>query len=430
MSSPERGEPPRPRSGSDDHDSDSESGSSHIGSGAPDTPACPYQTSRYFGTECSRYWDCPTHMTEREGSDGVDGGDGRVGADGADGADGEDEEAWEDDPSGSAQSAEDALEASQSPDHRLGEAAQQSFSNMPESSDHPENNSSDASDPAGVEEPALAAARSPGANATSEPSGETESRSAPSQPDSTLDRDRAPMETGITLQEALDQTRGSLGALSIDGEGANDLAATQTQPTTPSDNDGNEPIAEGPAHSGQFTLPQRVPRPDLQAVTLPRWQPDAEATYCPICHTQFSIWVRKHHCRKCGRVVCSACSPHRITIPHQYIVRQPAERNAQRYSFFGVEGGIADFDSISGGERVRLCNPCVPDPNTTPPQTQNSPDALAYPGGRPRRRSQSGSNDNIDGLSSPYYSRQHVPAGALADSFGTIRKRKARTNTA
>ena len=30
---------------------------------------------------------------------------------------------------------------------------------------------------------------------------------------------------------------------------------------------------------------------------LPRWQPDAEATYCPICRTQFSFFVRKHHCR-------------------------------------------------------------------------------------------------------------------------------------
>lgn len=30
---------------------------------------------------------------------------------------------------------------------------------------------------------------------------------------------------------------------------------------------------------------------------LPRWQPDAEVTYCPICQTQFSIFVRKHHCR-------------------------------------------------------------------------------------------------------------------------------------
>ncbi|EHA25918.1 hypothetical protein ASPNIDRAFT_143971, partial [Aspergillus niger ATCC 1015] len=51
------------------------------------------------------------------------------------------------------------------------------------------------------------------------------------------------------------------------------------------------------------------------------WQPDAEVTKCPICGTTFSFWYRKHHCRKCGRVVCASCSPHRITIPRQFIVR-------------------------------------------------------------------------------------------------------------
>ena len=34
-----------------------------------------------------------------------------------------------------------------------------------------------------------------------------------------------------------------------------------------------------------------------RVLQLPRWQPDAEVTYCPICRTQFSIFVRKHHCR-------------------------------------------------------------------------------------------------------------------------------------
>ena len=79
--------------------------------------------------------------------------------------------------------------------------------------------------------------------------------------------------------------------------------------------------------------------------------------------------------RKCGRVVCNSCSPHRITIPYQYIVQPPgAPRvSAQRYSTVtSVDGGYTDFSSLGGGERVRLCNPCVPDPNTTPPQTQDS----------------------------------------------------------
>lgn len=63
--------------------------------------------------------------------------------------------------------------------------------------------------------------------------------------------------------------------------------------------------------------------PGRDAFALPRWQPDEEVTHCPICGDPFGYWVRRHHCRKCGRVVCNKCSPHRITIPYQYIVRPP-----------------------------------------------------------------------------------------------------------
>lgn len=108
---------------------------------------------------------------------------------------------------------------------------------------------------------------------------------------------------------------------------------------------------------------------------VPRWQPDAEVTMCPICRTQFSFFIRKHHCRKCGRVVCNSCSPHRITIPYQYIVQQPSEGASSGSGIrpsFGAQrdgGSLVRAGSLGGGERVRLCNPCVPDPNTAPPQS-------------------------------------------------------------
>lgn len=67
-------------------------------------------------------------------------------------------------------------------------------------------------------------------------------------------------------------------------------------------------------------------------------------------------------------MVCNACSPHRITIPYQYIVQPPGTpRPPQRYPSYL---GDSDSSIFGGGERVRLCNPCVPDPNIAPPQTQ------------------------------------------------------------
>ncbi len=48
------------------------------------------------------------------------------------------------------------------------------------------------------------------------------------------------------------------------------------------------------------------------------WVPDAEATTCMVCHkTQFTLVNRRHHCRKCGAVVCGGCSTKKFLLPSQ-----------------------------------------------------------------------------------------------------------------
>lgn len=37
------------------------------------------------------------------------------------------------------------------------------------------------------------------------------------------------------------------------------------------------------------------------------WMDDADVTTCMQCKTEFSIFVRKHHCRHCGRIFCYDC---------------------------------------------------------------------------------------------------------------------------
>lgn len=97
--------------------------------------------------------------------------------------------------------------------------------------------------------------------------------------------------------------------------------------------------------------------------------------------------------RKCGRVVCNSCSPHRIIIPHQYIVRPPGSDISKPPSLLldGLGAGYFDINGPSGGERVRLCNPCVPDPNTAPPQSPTSPAGASPRSAHQRSRNSIGS---------------------------------------
>ncbi|ESZ92378.1 hypothetical protein SBOR_7233 [Sclerotinia borealis F-4128] len=142
-----------------------------------------------------------------------------------------------------------------------------------------------------------------------------------------------------------------------------------------SDDDGTPTISRS---SSGVTQRQTRDREILHGeVIVPRWQPDSEVTRCPICNAWFGWLNRKHHCRKCGRVVCNSCSPHRITIPYQYIVQppdHPSPYNSIAYNRLHDPQGEGRTNTLEfgGGDRVRLCNPCVPDPNVAPPQTNQT----------------------------------------------------------
>eukprot|EP01119_Soliformovum_irregulare_P012715 TRINITY_DN331_c0_g1_i1.p1 TRINITY_DN331_c0_g1~~TRINITY_DN331_c0_g1_i1.p1 ORF type:complete len:307 (-),score=61.78 TRINITY_DN331_c0_g1_i1:41-961(-) len=45
------------------------------------------------------------------------------------------------------------------------------------------------------------------------------------------------------------------------------------------------------------------------------WHEDKEHHRCEICVIKFTILHRRHHCRGCGQVVCSRCSPFKMNLP-------------------------------------------------------------------------------------------------------------------
>ncbi|ELP94237.1 Rho/RAC guanine nucleotide exchange factor, putative [Entamoeba invadens IP1] len=50
--------------------------------------------------------------------------------------------------------------------------------------------------------------------------------------------------------------------------------------------------------------------------TAPIWVPDDNVLDCMNCHSKFTFINRRHHCRNCGRVLCSNCTKQKIIIPH------------------------------------------------------------------------------------------------------------------
>ncbi|KAG5513642.1 hypothetical protein PMAC_000680 [Pneumocystis sp. 'macacae'] len=69
------------------------------------------------------------------------------------------------------------------------------------------------------------------------------------------------------------------------------------------------------------------------------WQPDSDVLLCPFCRKAFSFFHRKHHCRKCGCVVCSSCS-------------------SNNWEFSGLFNGIKDVKKHNESKLVRVCDKC------------------------------------------------------------------------
>ncbi|XP_065610514.1 zinc finger FYVE domain-containing protein 26 isoform X4 [Cyrtonyx montezumae] len=81
--------------------------------------------------------------------------------------------------------------------------------------------------------------------------------------------------------------------------------------------------------SQEFVPPEKPP-PKQQ------WIPDDTETICMVCKTErFTMFNRRHHCRRCGRLVCSSCSTKKMAV--ETCRENPARVCDQCYSYYNRE---------------------------------------------------------------------------------------------
>ena len=76
------------------------------------------------------------------------------------------------------------------------------------------------------------------------------------------------------------------------------------------------------------------------------WIPSKNITKCYMCKEEFGLWLRKHHCRVCGRIFCAYCSNNWENIPSLVnVTTPPAKGNFSIMAFFT-------------GTKKRMCLEC------------------------------------------------------------------------
>lgn len=101
--------------------------------------------------------------------------------------------------------------------------------------------------------------------------------------------------------------------------------------------------------SSSFVMPAYVPSKE-------EWVRDDEVNECMVCSsTRFGLLNRRHHCRRCGRVVCAACSQKTTLIDN--VMRRTCDdcyRQIEAAQSFFSGGSLSYLNSATKSDHVRM----------------------------------------------------------------------------
>ncbi|RLV91589.1 E3 ubiquitin-protein ligase PIB1 [Spathaspora sp. JA1] len=133
----------------------------------------------------------------------------------------------------------------------------------------------------------------------------------------------------------------------------------------------------------------------------PIWQEDDDVSCCFLCSSAYHLFNRRHHCRKCGRVVCGACSQQTVKyFPNTIIVNSEDIRSVAESS-----------------DSYRTCDLCVDEIRMIRRALFN------HDNGR------TGGSSNASTVSSPRGESEPLQQEGELDDGGSLIKHTSRTTT-
>ena len=105
----------------------------------------------------------------------------------------------------------------------------------------------------------------------------------------------------------------------------------------------------------------------LNSIVAPKWVDDTTSTECSICNSQFGLLMhRRHHCRTCGQLMCSACTE-KVYQKKEYIIAPGntytgyLNPSSLQYILKRPETGstLSGWLPFQASETVKLCSNCA-----------------------------------------------------------------------
>ena len=100
---------------------------------------------------------------------------------------------------------------------------------------------------------------------------------------------------------------------------------------------------------------QQYSEPNIPLNKIYKWVDDDLVTCCQKCNKPFAFFLRRHHCRSCGRIFCYACSNYSIEIPADFALLQLNDAMTAKPK---TNLDQTDNATITNKTKSRVCHNC------------------------------------------------------------------------